>query len=84
MTKTNETYNGWTNRSTWNVALWIENDYNLYTAACNFMKTYTGNRPYVSFINSLGMRDDRTPDRIKFISGQLNYHELNDMMNELL
>jgi hypothetical protein len=26
----NETYNGWTNRDTWLVAVWLENDYNNY------------------------------------------------------
>lgn len=26
----NEKYNGWTNRDTWLVILWIENDYNNY------------------------------------------------------
>lgn len=25
-------YNGWTNRATWNVNLWIENDYGFYKA----------------------------------------------------
>ena len=27
---TEKTYNGWTNYETWNVALWIDNDYGLY------------------------------------------------------
>ena len=27
------TYNGWTNYETWNVALWIGNDQDLYTEA---------------------------------------------------
>ena len=26
-----ETYNGWTNRATWLVALWLDNEYELYT-----------------------------------------------------
>lgn len=30
---TNETYNGWTNYETWNVALWIQNDFKFYSVA---------------------------------------------------
>jgi hypothetical protein len=31
--ETKNTYNGWKNRQTWNVALWIGNDYGIYMAA---------------------------------------------------
>lgn len=77
-------YNGWRNWSTWNVSLWIQNDEGLYRAACNFMQTYKGRRPYSSFIRYMGMENDRTPDRIKWLSTRLDYKELNEMMFELI
>ena len=76
-------YNGWKNRATWNVSLWINNDYGLYSSAVEFMKTYDGKRPYVAFIDYMEMRYERTPDRFQFISGNLCYKELNEMMMEL-
>lgn len=79
-----ENYNGWKNRQTWNVALWINNDEDLYFAAVNFMKEYTGSKPYKSFIRSMCLQSERTPDNIKWISTRLDYKALNDMMNELI
>lgn len=76
------TYNGLKNRSTWNVSLWINNDYGLYSSAVEFMKTYEGKKPYVNFIDYMYLRQDKTPDGIKWISKLLDYKELNEFMNE--
>lgn len=78
----NTTYEGWKNRATWNCALWIRNNYSIYTAACKFMKTYTGKSPYSAFIKSAGMESDCTPDRFAWLGTKLCYSELNDMMRE--
>ena len=78
-----KTYEGWTNRATWNVALWIANDEPLYRAAVAFMaKAYKGKQPYKAFVRDMGMEQGQTPDRIKWMSAQLDYSELNDMMRE--
>lgn len=81
-TTVKEDYNGWKNRQTWNVALWINNDEPLYRSAVEFMQNYKGRTPYKSFIKSIGMEYDRTPDNIGYISTRLDYRALNEMMNE--
>lgn len=79
---TRNTYEGWANRQTWNVALWIANDEPLYRAAVRFMAEYKGRTPYKQFICAMGLRDERTPDNISFTGSRLNYRELNEMMRE--
>lgn len=81
---TDNTYNGWKNRQTWNVALWINNDEPLYRAAVEFMKTYKGKAPYKAFIKKNYMEGDRTPDNIAWDGTRLDYKALNEMMKELV
>lgn len=77
---TDNTYNGWKNRETWNVALWINNDESLYHEAVSFMKSYKGRKPYKDFTsNFLNLC---TPDDIQWNSDKLDYKALNEMMNE--
>ncbi len=78
-------YNGWKNRQTWNVSLWINNDEGLYRAAVAFMKEHPkALRPYNSFIKHERLEYDRTPDNIGYISTRLDYKALNEMMRELI
>lgn len=79
-----EDYNGWKNRQTWNVSLWINNDEGLYRAAVEFMRQYRGRTPYKSFIEQAGLEGARTPDNISFSGTRLDYGELNSMMRELV
>jgi hypothetical protein len=82
---TEKEYNGWKNRSTWNVSLWINNDEALYRGAVEFMKEHPESKhPYLNFIKSCGLDTQTTPDRIKYKSDQLDYKALNEMMKELL
>lgn len=82
-------YNGWKNRQTWNVSLWINNDEGLYNAARDFMnrrlakgKSHVGS--YSAFIRSEGMSQDKTPDGIKWLGTRLDYKALSEMMTELV
>jgi hypothetical protein len=78
-------YNGWKNRSTWNVALWINNDELLYKRAISFMEHYENQKsPYKSFLVHNEMQEDKTPDGIKFLSASLDYKALDEMMRDLI
>jgi len=76
-----DTYNGWKNRDTWNVALWIGQD-PLYTEAVAFVKDYKGSAPYVDFLESCGLDSQATPDGSRYVSEGLDYPRLNEMMME--
>lgn len=76
------TYNGWKNRETWNTALWIGQD-PLYTEAVEFVKSYQGSAPYVDFLESCGLDTQATPDGIRYVSEELDYPRLDEMMMEL-
>lgn len=79
-----ESYNGWKNRQTWNVSLWINNEEWLYNAARNYAIQNKGkSKLYAGFIKSMGMENDRTPDRIGYLTNVLDYKALNEMMLEL-
>ena len=69
-------YNGWENYETWNVALWINNDQGLYDIAME-----AGN--YQDFVDALEGIIEGTPDGVSFTSDMLNWHELNDMIEDL-
>jgi hypothetical protein len=77
-------YNGWKNRQTWNVMLWIDNDEPLYRAACLFMRRYKGSAPYKAFIKHEGLQGERTPDGIAWLGTRLDYKALNEAMRELI
>lgn len=80
-----EDYNGWKNRQTWNVSLWINNDESLYRAAVEYVKEHKDSRKlYSNFIRHEGLEHDRTPDNIAYISTKLDYKALNGMMLELV
>ena len=66
-------YNGWTNYETWNVALWLDNDYESYNIArlCKSFKQY---RACVPPING---------DGVSLYNKKLNIKELDEKIKEL-
>ena len=88
MTHTNsmtQTYNGWTNHATWNVALWIGNDPFLYNTAraCVTYRNET-ETPYSKFIRCmLNCDSNTTDDNVRWDDETINHHEINEMMFEL-
>ena len=73
-----QTYNGWANYETWNVALWIQNDEGLYDLA----RTLSDYKELVDVLyQEYGVTE--TKDGVKFNSSKLNRIELDDMMSDL-
>ena len=74
---TDNTYNGWHNYHTWNVALYIENEYDLYRMALRY-RTYDKLLPYLK-----AMCGDLTPDGVSWTDPTLDKDELNEMLADL-
>lgn len=79
------TYNGWKNRETWNVMLWIQNDERLYRSAVDFMISCPKNTRsyYKSFIEWADLQDSTTNDGVKWLDNKLDYRRLNEAIREL-
>jgi len=78
-------YNGWKNRQTWNVSMWINNDESMYRSAVKFMEDNPDPKnPYMAFIINQRLTEERTPDKIAYISSRLDYKALNAMMKEMV
>lgn len=77
------TYNGWKNRQTWSVALWIGNDEPLYRSAVAFARSYKGRSIYRDFAEHVGL-EGNTPDGCPWLGSMLSYSELNAMMRDLI
>ena len=73
-----QTYHGWTNWETWNVALWIQNDYSTYRLALGFNR-YDALIPYLE-----AHWGQMTPDGARWMDGRINTAELDAMLAEEL
>ena len=73
-----DTYNGWANYETWNVALWIGNDEGLYNWAREWR-----HHGYKSFAHQVKEVMAETPDGVSWTDSGLDIERLNEMMAEL-
>jgi hypothetical protein len=73
-------YEGWANYDTWNVALWLNNDEGLYRSMTEYL---SHNDPmYQDFIYYIGLEESMTPDRIAWLSPNLDLERLDEMLKE--
>lgn len=70
-------YNGWANRETWSIALWIGNDEGLYNLALP-LATYG---EFVSLMRELGHTENG--DGVAWNDSGLDVAELDEMMADL-
>ena len=78
-TMTNETYNGFANYETWNVALWLKNDERMYRMARMFR-----DHGYKSLSHMLEESFTAvTPDGVYWKHADLDIDHLNEMLEDL-
>ena len=80
---TDNTYNGWANYKTWNVALWLGNDYPLYQATRGYAKYAS---PFLSLRHELkeSFGFTKTRDGVSLWSHDLDIKALDEFINEMV
>lgn len=82
-------YNGWKNRATWNIALWLDNDEALYAMMHDFANT-TAERngrhlvTYSRMIQECGLIGKKTPDGFKFDGKKLDRKALTEVVRDCI
>lgn len=70
-------YNGWKNRATWNIALWLNNDPGLYQMTRDWAKENPkeSGKTYEDFIKENALTGS-TPDRVHWDSKDIDGEEI--------
>ena len=73
---TNQTYNGWTDYTTWNCALWINNEPTIYNVAAEC-------KDYEEFLYEMQVMCGfpETPDGADY--GEADYAEMNEVIQDI-
>jgi|DEB0MinimDraft_3_1074331.scaffolds.fasta_scaffold323104_1 hypothetical protein len=77
-----ETYNGYANYETWNVALWLQNDAGLYSLACEVANRGGDYSEFAAMLRD-ELESTTTPDDISWYSHRLDHDELNELLASL-
>ena len=77
---TTKTYNGWTNRATWNTALWLTNDEGIYRTMLSFFGDEEITPANARFFCNLIWSCSETPDGDEL--ADVNWREIADMIRE--
>ena len=86
---TTQTFQGWANYQTWNVALYINNEFDLYTLACDYVKqarkfgqkvSYDALIPAIEYARGTQI----TPDGVRWMDGLIDTDEMDEMLEELV
>ena len=80
--------NGWTNYETWNVALYINNEYPIYKLACDYVEQARRFGQAVKYDNLIPAIEYRfgqmTADGVRWMDGKIDTDEIDEMLNELV
>lgn len=70
------TFNGFKNYETWNIALWINNAEDNYDLA-------QASKSYDQFMNAKSFESTETPDGVKWNDKALDYERLEELIEEI-
>lgn len=76
---TTQTYNGWKNWETWNVALFINNDEYLYSVAAK-SETYM---EFVAHCEEIFLDFVSTPDGADWVSNAIDFEAMDELISEI-
>ena len=79
-------YNGWANYETWNVSLWIQNDYGMYKTAQEWVNERLLDKQSIDYdvfkYTMIEMFGDKTKDGVSWDDDNLNREELSELLEE--
>ena len=81
MTET-ELFNGWKTYETWNVSLWMQNEYPLYREACGIAIDGGNYQDFVNLMHEMGCNE--TGDGVQWDDVNVDGLEINEMMRDLV